>query len=145
MKNSQYLLNILLTAVLFAALCVALILRVLMPAVIIPPLNIPNMVFLSVIALLLEHFIAGDNPRCYICVFVFSAASFALLPLVAGFACQHDFWKYGLVGGVVFTVVTFFFTSAVQRLRTGPKARAAVVITAFGICLAAQCFAGILL
>jgi hypothetical protein len=71
--------------------------------------------------------------------------SFAVLPLMAGFACVHTFWKLGIIGGVVFTVTTFLFTSATDRLLTGPKARLAVILTAFGIWLASQGFAGILL
>lgn len=145
MKNNQYFLNTLLAIVVFAACAIALLVRVWLPAAIIPALNIPNMVALSVIALLLEHFLTGGNPRCYICIPVFAVLTFGILPLMAGFACQHDFWKYGLVGGVVFTVTTFLFTSAQDRLLTGPKAKAAIVITAIGIWLAAQCFAGIIL
>ena len=64
---------------------------------------------------------------------------------MAGFACVHDFWKIGLVGGGVYTATVFFFTSATQRLQTGPKARAAAVLTGLGIFLVAQGFAGILL
>ena len=73
------------------------------------------------------------------------ALTFGILPLMAGFACQHTFWKLGLVGGIVFTVTAFLFTSAQDRLLTGPKAKAAIVITAVGIWLASQCFAGIIL
>lgn len=145
MKNNKYFLNTVLAVVVFVACAVAMAVRVFVPAAIIPPLNIPNMVTLSVIALLLEHFLTRGNPRCYICIPVFSAITFGILPLMAGFACQHDFWKYGLVGGIVFTVTTFLFTSAQDRLLTGPKANAAMVMTALGICLAAQCFAGIIL
>lgn len=145
MKNNKYLLSTILAAVVFIACAAALLVRVWLPAAIIPELNIPNMVALSVIALLLEHFLTGGNPRCYICIPVFGALVFGILPLFAGFACQHDFWKYGLVGGVVFTVTTFLFTSAQDRLLTGPKAKAAIVITALGIWLASQCFAGILI
>lgn len=145
MKNNKFLLHIVLTAVLFVALAAGLLVRVWMPAAIIPPLNIPNMVLLSVIALVIEYFIAGCNPRCYWFTAVFSVVSFGVLPLMAGFACVHDFWKYGLIGGCVFTATTFLFTSATERLLTGPKARAAVVLTGVGICLAAQCFAGILI
>ena len=145
MKNNKYLLNTILAVVVFIACAAAMIVRVCAPAAIIPPLNIPNMVALSVIALLLEHFFTKGNPRCYICIPVFGAITFGILPLMAGFACQHDFWKYGLVGGVVFTITTFLFTSAQDRLLTGPKAKAAMVITALGIYLAAQCFAGIIL
>ena len=145
MKNNKYLLNTILAVVVFIACAAAMIVRVCAPAAIIPPLNIPNMVALSVIALLLEHFLTRGNPRCYICIPVFGAITFGILPLMAGFACQHTFWKYGLVGGVVFTIATFLFTSAQDRLLPGPKAKAAMVITALGIYLAAQCFAGIIL
>ena len=145
MKNNKFLLHMILAAVLFVALTLGLLVRVWLPAAIIPPLNIPNMVALSVIALLLEHFLTKGNPRCYICIPVFGALSFGILPLMAGFACQHTFWKFGLVGAVVFTATTFLFTSAQDRLLTGPKAKAAAVITGLGIYLAAQCFAGIIL
>lgn len=145
MKNNKYLLNTILAIVVFAACAIALVIRVCAPVAVIPTLNIPNMVLLSVIALLLEHFFTKGNPRCYICIPVFSALTFGILPLMAGFACVHDFWKYGLVGCVIFTATTFLFTSAQDRLLTGPKAKAAMVITAVGIFLASQCFAGIIL
>lgn len=145
MKNNKYLLNTILAIVVFAACAIALVVRVLIPAAIIPPLNIPNMVLLSVIALLLEHFLTRGNPRCYICIPVFSALTFGILPLMAGFACQHTFWKFGLVGGAVFAVTTFLFTSMTDRLLSGPKASAAPFASAAGLYLAAQCFAGIIL
>lgn len=145
MKQNKYFLNTLLVAVLFAALTIAMIVRVCAPAAIIPTLGIPNMVVLSVIALLLEHVFAKRNERCYVCVALLGAVSFGILPLMAGFACVHDFWKIGLVGGAVFTVTTFLFTSASERIATGPKATCAMVVTAIGICLAAQGFAGILI
>ena len=145
MKNNKYLLNTILAIVVFVACTIGLLIRVWQPAAVLPVLNIPNMVALSAIALLLEHFLTQGNPRCYICIPVFGVLTFGILPLMAGLACQHDFWKFGLVGGVVFTVTTFLFTSAQDRLLTGPKAKAAMVITAIGIWLASQCFAGIIL
>ena len=145
MKKNPYFLNTVLAIVVFAACGIALLVRVWFPAAVIPALNIPNMVLLSVIALLVEHFLAPMNPRCYICIPVFSAITFGILPLMAGFACQHTFWKYGLVGGVVFTATTFLFTSMTDRLLTGPKAKAALTGCSLGIWLAAQCFAGIIL
>ena len=145
MKKNQYFLNTVLAAVVFIALAVMLVVRVVLPGAVLPPINIPNMVLISVIALLIEHFLAPMNPRCYICIPVFGAITFGVLPLMAGFACQHDFWKYGLVGGVVFTATTFLFTSMTDRLLTGPKAKAALVVCSLGIWLAAQCFAGIIL
>ena len=145
MKNNKFLLPAVLVAVLFAALLTCLLVRVCLPAAIIPPLNIPNMVLLSVVALLIEYFLGKRNPRCYWLTAAFGVLSIGILPLMAGFACVHTFWKFGLIGGCVFTATTFLFTSATERLLTGPKARLAVVLTGIGIWLAAQCFAGILL
>jgi hypothetical protein len=145
MKNNRYFLNTVLVVVLFVAGVIGMIVKVMLPDAVFPPLNIPNMVLLSVIALYLEHLIAPNNPRCYICIPIFGVLSFGILPLFAGFACQHTFWKIGLVGGIVFTVVTYLFTSVTDRLQTGPKARGALLFTCLGIFLAAQCFAGIIL
>ena len=145
MKKTVYFLPVMLIAVLFVALLAGMLVQLFQPAAILPPLNIPNMVLLSVVALLLEHFLSKGNARCYVCVVLFGIVAFALLPLMAGFACVHDFWKYGLVGGVTFTLTTYLFTSATMRLKTGPKAPAALVLTCLGIYLASQCFTGILL
>ena len=144
MKN-KYLLNTLLAVVVCAALAAMMITKIYVPAAILPPINIPNMVLISLVALLLDHLFARGAQRCYICVAVFSAVTFGLLPLMGGFACQHDFWLYGVVGGVVFTLTTWVFTSMAERLQTGPKARLAILMGAMGIFLASQCFAGIIL
>ena len=145
MKQNKYLLNTMLTVVLFIALTAAHIARVMIPPVVLPVLNIPNMVLLSMVALLADHWISPRTARNYLCVLILSVITFALLPLFAGFACQHDFWKFGLVGGVVFTVCTWLFSSVTQRISTGPRAWAATLVSSFGIYLAAQCFAGIIL
>lgn len=145
MKKNGYLLSTLLVAVLFAALAAAMLVQVFLPAAIIPPLNIPNIVLLSLIALVLEHFFVPNAKRCWVCVGLLAVATFCLLPLMAGFACVHTFWRVGIIGGVVFTLTAMAFTSVTQRLASGYKAKAALIVTAFGIYLAAQCFAGILL
>ena len=145
MKNNQYFLNTVLAVVLFVDCAIAMVVRICLPAAVIPQLNIPNMVAISVIALLLEHFLTKGNPRCYICIPVFGAITFGILPLMAGFACQHTFWKIGLVGGVVFTAATWLFTAMTERLLSGPRAKLAPIIGALCIYLASQCFAGIIL
>ena len=145
MKNNRYFLNIVLASVLFVLLIAGMIIRVVAPTAVLPVLNIPTMVLISVLALYIEYLIVPNNPRCYICIPVFGAICFGILPLMAGFACQHTFWKFGLVGGAVFTVTAFLFTSMTERLQTGPKARGALLLSSVGIWLAAQCFAGIIL
>lgn len=145
MKNHKYFLNTLLTGVLFGVMAVYMVLRAIQPPVILPPLNIPNMVLISLVTLVLEHYLAPGNDRCYICIPVMAALTFGLLPLMAGFACQHTFWKFGLVGGIVFAITTFLFTSMTDRILSGPKAAVAPVACAMGLYLASQCFAGIIL
>ena len=125
MKNTKYFFNALLIAVVFLVMAVFMTLKLIQPAVILLPLNIPNMVLLCLVALLIEYYVAPGNERCYIYIPVMSALTFGILPLMAGFACVHTFWKFGLVGGVVATATVWLFTSMSDRLLSGPKAKAA--------------------
>lgn len=145
MKNNKYFLNTLLVAVLFLVMAVFMVLRAVQPPAILPPLNIPNMVLISLLTLLLEFYLAPGSDRCYICIPVVAALTFGVLPLMAGFACQHTFWKLGLVGGAVFAVTTWLFTAMTDRLQSGPRAKLAPIIGALCLFLASQCFAGIIL
>ncbi len=142
MKKNTYTLNTLLTAVLGAALLVCILVRTFAPRMILPLLDVPNMVLLSLAALLLDHYLAPGADRCYICVPVFSALSFGLLPFAACFVGGMEALKLGILGGVVFTVTTWLFTSMADRISTGPAAKAAPFASAMGLYLAAQCFMG---
>lgn len=145
MKNKSYILNTLLAAVLGIALLIAVLVRTFAPAVIIPALNVPNIVLLSLLALLLDHYLAPDAKRCYICVLLFSAVTFGLLPLTAGFMSVMEALKLALVGGVLFTLVTWLFSSIQDRLSSGPAAKAAPLLSALGLYLAFQCLTGMIL
>lgn len=145
MKDKRYILNTALAVVLGICLAVCMLVRVWIPAAVLPVLNIPNMVAISLIALVLDHYLARNAKRCYGCAAVFSALTFGLLPFASGFYSLSEVWKLALVGGVVFTAVTFLFTSIQDRLSSGPVAKAAPMLSAFGLYLAAQCFAGIIL
>ena len=79
MKEKTYTLNTMLIAVLGVSLLAAILVRTFAPIVIIPALNIPNMVALSLAALLLDHYIAPGAKRCYICVALFSALAFGCM------------------------------------------------------------------
>ena len=145
MKNNRLILPLVLITVLFLALLSGMLVQIFLPSAILPSLNIPNVVLLSVVALLIEYGVFKSSARCFLCDLLFGVAAFMLLPLMAGFACVQDFWRIGLVGGVTFALTAFLFASVVSRLKTGPKAPAALILTGFGIYLASQCFAGILL
>ena len=145
MKKNQYLLNTILAVVVFVAMLVLMLVRTFHPAVWLPKLDIPNMVLLSLVALVFEHYVQPHNKRCYICIPVLSAVTFGLLPAVAGVIAVAEAWKFALVGGVVFTVTTFLYSSIEERLSSGPKAHAAAIISALCLFLASQIFAGMIL
>jgi hypothetical protein len=52
--------------------------------------------------------------------------------------------KLAGIGCVTFSATTWLFTSIQNRLASGPVAKAAPVLSALGLYLASQCFAGIL-
>lgn len=145
MKNTKNFRNILLVAVLMVVLAVVQVVKTFYPSVIMPRLNIPNIVFLSLLVLLLESWLCPQGETCWVCTLVLSILSFSLLPLAAGMVELHDFWKLGLVGGSIFTLTALAMDSVRDRLSSGPWAKGALVATALGIYLASQCFAGILL
>lgn len=145
MKNKTYILNTLLAAVLGVLLLGAVFVRAFAPAIIIPEWNIPSLVLVSLLALVLDHYLAPGAKRCYICIPVFSAVTFGLLPWAAGFAGAGESLVSGLIGGIVFTVTTWLYSSIQDRLSSGPAAKAAPILSALGLYLAAQCFAGMIL
>ena len=144
MKNKTYLLNTMLAAVLTLALLIAVLVRTFFPIIIIPALDLPNMVLISLVALLADHYLAPVAKRCYICIPVLSAISFGLLPWAACFVGAAEALKLGLLGAVVFTVTTWLYSSIQDRLSSGPACKAAPLLSAFGLYLAAQSLMGLL-
>lgn len=145
MKNKTYILNTFLTAVLGVYLLIAVIIRTFCPQIILPKVNIPNLVLISLIALVLEHYLVPEAKRCYICVFVFSVVTFGILPYAAAFAAPMEAVKLAVVGGVVFTVTTWLFTTIQDRLSSGPAAKASAFFSAVSLYMASQCFIGMIL
>ena len=145
MNNKTYLLNTILAIMVAAGLLAGLLVKVFQPAAVLPVLNIPNLTAISLAALLLDHFLAPGAKRCYICIPLFSAITFGLLPWAVGFVAGEQVWVYALAGGVVFTVVTWLFSSMMDRMASGHNSAMAAVVSALGLYLAVQAFAGIIL
>ena len=142
MKKTTYTLNTLLAVVLGAALLAAVLVRTFLPRMILPQLDLPNMVLISLVALVLDHYLAPGAERCYICIPVFSAIAFGLLPFAACFVGAGEALKLAILGGAVFTATTWTFSSMADRISTGPNAKAAPIISALGLYLAVQVFVG---
>ena len=145
MKNKTYALNTILAAVLGAALLICIFVRTFMPRIILPELDIPNLVLISLVALVLDHYLAPNADRCYICIPVFSAITFGMLPFAACFVSGEEAAKLAIFGSLIFTVMTWLFSSIQDRLSTGPAAKAAPVMSAFVLYLAIQGLMGMIL
>ena len=143
MKNKTYTLSTVLIAVLTAVLAVMAVLRAFSPQIILPIFDIPTVTAISLVALVLDHYLARGAKRCWICIPVFAALSFGILPFAAGMVALSNVLGLALTGAAVFTVCTFVFTSVQDRLSSGPAARLAPIMSALGIWLAVQAFAGV--
>ena len=142
MKNKTYTLNTVLAVLLGAALLVCVLVRTFAPRIIMPHLDVVNMTLISLAALVVDHYLAPDAKRCYICIPVFSAITFGLLPFAACFVGGLEALKLGITGGIVFTAVTWCFSAMMDRISTGPVAKAAPFVSAFGLYLAIQALMG---
>ena len=131
MNKKTYTLNTLLAVRTFA------------PRMILPLPDVPNLVLISLAALLADQYLAPGAKRCYICIPVFSAITFGLLPFAACFVGAGEALKLAVLGAVVFTAVTWLFSSMTDRLSSGPAAKLAPVLSALGLYLASQCFMGL--
>ncbi len=143
--DQKYTLNTVLAALFGTLLLIAVVVRAFFPHIILPELDVPTLTAISLAALVMDHYLAPKAPRCYICIPVFAALTFGLLPFAAMFVGAMEALKLGVFGGVIFTAAAWTFSSMQDRLSSGPKAPMAPVMSALGIWLAAQAFAGILL
>lgn len=145
MKNRSYILNTLLAVTVGLALAACVLVRTFAPAVVLPRLDIPNMALLSLITLVVDHYLARGAKRCYICIPVFAVLTFGVLPYVSGFADLLAAVKIGLIGGAVFTILTLLYSTIQERLSSGPAVKAAPLLSALGLYLAFQIFSGMIL
>lgn len=142
MKDKTYTLNTLLAAVLGIALFVCVLLRTFVPNWILPRLSLTNMVLISLAALVIDYYAARGAKRNWIAVGALGAVTFGLLPFAACFVGAVDALKLGIMGGVTFTVTAWLFDSMADRISTGPAAKAAPMVSALALYLAAQALMG---
>ena len=145
MKDNKYMLNTFLAVVLGLILLAMVVTRTFFPAVILPKADIPNLVLVSLVALVLDHYLVPGAKRCYICIPVFSAVTFGLLSFVSAYATLGQALELALVGGIVFTASTWVFSAIQERLSSGPAAKASGFFSAVSLYMAVQCFVGIFL
>ncbi len=142
MKHKSSFIHLSLMFVLVVALIAITLVHTLLPQFLIPKATIPNLTLVSCAALLIDHYIAKGAKRNYLLIAVFSFLSFFLLPFLANYAPLYESAKIAAAGMAIFTLSSFLFTTCINRLSTGPKAKIAPILTTFFLYLAAQCFEG---
>ena len=145
MKNRKYTSNVALPVVLGIFLLACVLIRTFNPMAVLPRLDVPMVVALSLVALLSAHYLAKAQEACDAVSLILAALTFGLLPYVSGFATVMEALKLALVGAIAFFVAAWLFDEMMERLSSGPAAKAAPVLSALGLYLAAQCFAGMIL
>ena len=143
MKDKKYTLSTVLIAVLAAVLAVMVVLRAVSPQLILMEFDIVSITGICLVALVLDHYLAPGAKRCWICIPLFAALSFGVLPAAAGMVALKHVPGLALTVCVIFTAAAWAFTSIQDRLSSGPAAKAAPIMSALGIWLAVQAFAGI--
>lgn len=142
--NKKYVLNTLLAVTLGIYYLILVLIRAFAPQIILPQWDIPGLVLISLVALVLEHYLVPDAPRCYICIPVFSGITFGLLTFCAYMGLMEAV-KLTVAGALVFTCTTWLFTTIQDRLSSGPAAKASAFFSAVSLYMAAQCFMGMFL
>ena len=145
MKKNTYTLNTILAALLGAILLVCVLVRTFAPRIILPELDVTMLALISLAALVLDHYLDPNADRCYLCIPMFSALTFGLLPFAACFVTGAKAAELALWGAGVFTLMTWLFSSMMDRLSSGPAAKAAPILSAFGLYLAVQGLMGMIL
>ena len=144
MKEKTFFLNTLLAIVAGFVLLAAVLVRVFAPVASIPHPGIPELVLFSLVVLLIECYMKKTEKRCFLCVFLLSAVTFALLPWMAGVYAANEIWKAALAGGAVFTATTWVFDALQDRMSSGKSGKLTPVVNAIGIYLAVQGMMGML-
>ncbi len=141
--NKKYdLLGLFLAGVTGIALLTSILLRTFLPRIILPSWDVIAVIGLSLIALVLDHYLTTRTHRVYWLVPIWGFLIFCLFPMGACLLSPLASLTWGVAGGVIFFAVTLLFDSMIERLSDGPVAKLAPILSAFGLYLAAQCLMG---
>ena len=141
----DYMRNMLLAVLLTTALTVMLLAQTFAPAGILPPCNVPNLIGLCALVLLLDSWLNPAAGGSYFWSAALAFLTFFLLVWASGLQLDAPVWKIALVGAAVFGGMDWLFRSIRERIRSGQCGNAALAVTALGLILAGQSFAGIIL
>ncbi len=144
MKKTHTRLGFVLAILTGIALLAILVTGAFFPHIILPRPNGMAILLLSLAALTVDHYAYGERRHGLGWTLLYGALIFGVFPVAAFVATPLEGARLAVLGAVILTVCAFLFDSLVERLSSGPAAKAAPLIGAFGLYLAAQCLMGIL-
>ena len=145
MRKNEYLVNILLGAVMGIVMVSFLVARLIWPVAILPARNIPNLMIASTIALVLAWYLNPGASCNWLCSALLAGLTICLFPFVAGVAEVEEVWKLVLIGGLVFLGCERMFHSMMDRLSSGPAGKLAPLSVGLVMVVMSQIFAGMIL
>ncbi len=114
------------------------------PNLILPKPNAIWIILLSLIALVIDHYASKEAKHDFRFIPIYGAVIFGIFPLAALVTSPIEALKYAFLGAAILTALAYIYDSIIERLSSGPIARLAPVVSAFGLYLAAQCLMGII-
>ena len=145
MRKNVLVLPLTLTAALWLYLLACMVLRLVLPQLILPRLELTGVVLLCLVAQVAESYLAPRTRHNYLLLLLLGALTFGLLPFGAGFAGWQGALVLAAAGAVALCVTTFLFTSLRHRLDDGKNAPLTPLLAALCLYLAVQPLRGILL
>ncbi len=144
MNKKHTLLGFILAVTTGVALLAILVTDAFFPNIILPKPNASAIIILCLVSLVTDHYIARDRQHDFRFIPVYGALIFGLFPMAAFVASPLNSLKLAVLGAVILTVATYVFDTIIERLSSGPAAKAAPIISAFALYLSAQCLIGII-
>ena len=161
MKKSYYLINVMIVVEVFLLCGAVLLIRTFSPGSVLPRIDLPVMTVLSVIPMILSGYAqeraasSSENQSCSDSGIVppkgsrpisllLAGASFAFLPLAAGWSAGLPLWKLFAAGTVVFGITDVIYTSMLERIASGNRAPFPLITNGILLWLASLCFQAIL-
>ncbi len=144
MKNKHLFIGFMLAVVTGVALLAILVTNAFFPHIILPKLSAGNIILICLVAIVLDFYISGGKRHDLRFIPIYGALIFGVFPMAAFVASPLEALKLGIMGAIIFTAFTYIFDTITDRLSSAPAAKAAPLLSALGLYLAAQCIIGII-
>ena len=145
MRKNDYLVNILLAAVLALTVLGFLLARTLFPTVVLPAWNIPNLVIVCTAALVAAAYLNPGARYSWWLSALLAGVTITVLPAAAGVVESGMLWKLAVAGTLTYLGCERMLHSVLDRLSSGPAGRLAPLSAGLTLCLLGQIFSGMFL